>query len=90
VDEQIKELTTHLMNLRLEVNTISTKMDAIKDMQTKVDDHGARMIAVEASSASAHHRLNAMTRIVTSLSVGATLAVISAVITFIVKGGLMK
>jgi ABC-type Fe3+-siderophore transport system permease subunit len=88
MDEQIKELTNHVMNLRIELGKIDTKMDSIKDMQHKVEEHSGRLVAVEASAASAHHRLNGISRIVTSLVVGASLAVVGAVVTFVVKGGL--
>jgi hypothetical protein len=90
VDEQIKELTNHVMNLRIELGKIDTKMDSIKDMQHKVEEHSSRLVSVESSTASAHHRLNGISRVVTSLVVGASLTVIGAVITFMLKGGLMK
>ena len=90
MDEQIKELTKHVMDLRLDLARVDTKMDAIKDMQHKVEDHGARLVAVENSAASAHHRLNGVGKIVYSIGVGTALAVVGAVVTFVVKGGLMK
>lgn len=90
MDEQIKELTNHVMNLRIELGKIDTKMDSIKDMQHKVDDHSARITAVESSAASAHHRLNAINKVLLGLSLTGGGAIVTAVVTFIVKGGLVK
>lgn len=90
MDEQIKELTKQVMDLRLDLARIDTKVDSIKEMQHKVEDHSARLIAVEASASSAHLRMNRIDKI--HAWIGTTFAggIIIAAVTFVVKGGLVK
>jgi hypothetical protein len=90
VDDQIKELTKQVMDLRLDLARMDTKMDSIKDMQHKVDDHGTRITAVESSAAQAHHRLNRMDKITTGLILSFGGALLAAIAGFIIKGGLVK
>lgn len=88
MDEQIKDLAKIVTEVRLDLARIDTKVDSIKEMQNKVEDHSARIVAVEASAASAHHRLNGISKVVTGLAIGGGVAVIGVVINFVVKGGL--
>jgi uncharacterized protein YoxC len=90
VDEQIKELTKELMNVRLDLREISTKVDAIKDLTHSVTEIDKRVTTVEASVKSAHHRMDKIEKIHAWIAMTAIGGILAAVVTFIVKGGLVK
>ena len=89
MDEQIKELTKTVMELRLDLARMDVKMDSIKDVKDKVDNHASRLTALEASAKSAHLRLDRMDSNQTWLWRTLGGAVILAVAAFIIKGGLI-
>lgn len=90
MDDQIKELTKTVMDLRLDLREISTKVDSIKDMQHKVEDLNIRLTTVEASTKSAHHRMDKIEKIHAGLAWTFIGGIVTAVVTFIVKGGLVQ
>lgn len=90
MDEQIKELTNTVMALRLDLARMDVKMDSIKDVKDKVDNHAGRLTSVEASAKSAHLRLDKMDSNQTWLWRTLGGAVLLAVVAFVVKGGLVS
>lgn len=95
LDEQLKELNKTVMDLRLDLARIDTKVDSIKDMQHKVEDHSTRITSVEGTVLHAHKRIDDANKrmdkidkifgwVVTAVGAG----FIAAIVTFIVKGGL--
>lgn len=90
LDEQIKELTKTVMELRLDLARMDVKMDSIKDVKDKVDNHASRLTALEASAKSAHLRLDKMESNQTWLWRTLGGAVLLAVVAFVIKGGLVS
>jgi phage shock protein A len=89
-NDQLKELTKQVMDLRLDLARMDTKVDSIKDMQHKVEDHSVRLTTVEASSSSAHKRMDRIEKIHAGIAWTFGGGIVAAIVTFIVKGGLVK
>lgn len=90
MDEQIKELMKQVMDLRLDLARIDTKVDSIKDFQHKVEDINIRLTAAESSTKSAHHRMDKIEKIHTWIAMTLGGGILAAAVTFIVKGGLAQ
>lgn len=90
MDEQIKELTKTVMDLRLDLARMDVKMDSIKDVKEKVDAHETKLATLQASTSSAHKRMDKIEKIHAWLLGAVGLGFIGAIVTFVVKGGLVK
>lgn len=84
----ITEMTAQLMNVRLDLRELSVKVDSFKDLSHSVSEMDKRLTAVEESSKSAHLRMNTVEKILITLALAVAGGIITAAITFVVKGGL--
>lgn len=89
-NEQFKELCKQVMDLRLDLARIETKMDIIKDISSSVAELDKRMSASESMSMLAHNRMDKIEKIHAWIFTGFGGAVIAAIATFIIRGGLAK
>jgi uncharacterized protein YoxC len=89
-NEQFRELTKQVTDLRLDLARIDTKMDALKDLSFSVAALDKRVTSAEVSSESAHTRMNKIEKIHSWLATGLGGAIIAAIATFIIRGGLVK
>lgn len=87
-NDQLKELTKTVMEVRLDLARIDTKVDSIKDMQHKVEDHSTRLMSVEGSVLHAHKRMDKIDKVLGWIATAVSAGFLAAIITFIVKGGL--
>lgn len=78
------------MELRLDLARMDIKMDSIKDVKDKVDNHSIRLSTVEGSASSAHKRMDRIEKIHAWLLGSVGVGFIGAIVTFIIKGGLVK
>lgn len=88
--EQFSELTKQVMNLRLDLARIDTKMDSFKDIANSVNEIDKRLTSTEGTSLLAHNRMDKIEKIHTWLFTAFGGAVIAAIATFVIKGGLIK
>lgn len=89
-NNQFQELTKQVMDLRLDLARIDTKMDGLKDLSYSVAALDKRVTTAEVNADSAHNRMNKIERIHAWLATGFSGAIIVAIATFIIKGGLVK
>ncbi len=86
-NDEIKELYEILTALRIEVGKITEKLDALKQVSSKVEAVEKNAIEALASVKSAHHRIERIERAMYWLATTVIGALITAIIVFIVKGG---
>ncbi|WP_240421677.1 hemolysin XhlA family protein [Paenibacillus periandrae] len=89
MSDEIQKVQETLVQVRIELGQLSTKMDALKDIGRElgaVDDLAKK--AMESTKA-AHHRLDRIDKLVSWLATTVIGAIILAVIGFIIKGGLI-
>lgn len=60
--DEIQKIGEQLVNVRIELGQLSTKMDAIKDMSKKLDDVENVSNKAMESTKQAHHRLDEIKR----------------------------
>lgn len=87
---QFQELTKQVMDLRLDLARIDTKMDMLSNLSGSVVALDKRVTSAEVSAESAHNRMNRIEKIHAWLATGFGGAVIAAIATFVLKGGLVK
>jgi uncharacterized coiled-coil protein SlyX len=87
VDEQIKELNQTLMQVRLDLAKMDTKMDSIKDLANRLERVDNTAAEALQNTKAAHHRLDRIEKIL--FWVGTTFfgAILVAIAAFLVRGG---
>ena len=90
MDDQIDKMTEQLVNVRLDLRELTTEVRSIKDLSQSVAVMDKRLIATESSSSSAHKRLDRIEANQTWMWRALGGAVLVAVATFVIKGGLVS
>ena len=86
-NDEIKELYTLLMELRVEVGKITEKLDGLKQVSSKLEVTEKTASEALNSVKSAHHRIDRIDKMMYWLATTVIGSLITGVILFIVKGG---
>lgn len=84
LEKQIKDMSDHLVNVRLDIRELTTEVRSLKALQEQVASHETKIIQNEAKSEAAHKRLDKHDKIIwwfaTSVGGSVILAVMSLVL----------
>lgn len=86
--DELQKISEQLMNVRLELQGLSTKVDFLKDNARKLDEVDDLAKKAMDSTKAAHHRLDKIDRLNTWLATTVIGAIILGIIGFVIKGGL--
>lgn len=84
VEQQLKEMSEHLVNVRLDIRQLTTEIRSLQALQESVGKHETRLIQVEDKATALHKRVDKIDKVIFwfATSVGGTviLAVMSLVL----------
>lgn len=84
MERQMKEMSDHLVNVRLDIRELTTEVRSLKALQEQVATHETRITKAEDKAVAAHKRLDKVDKVIfwfaTSVGGAVILAVMSLVL----------